>query len=101
MTMESLSTRELYARNTENQITLIKREGREASELFRNLIADLTPYASESMEEALQWILSCLQGDTVQREAEDLSEEQLKYASIVVSAISDCVTMMHYDKATT
>lgn len=98
--MESLSTRELYARNTENQITLIKREGPEAVELFRSLVSDLTPYATPTMEEALNWVLSCLQSDSVQREAENLSEEQLKYASIVVSAISDCVTMMHYDKAT-
>lgn len=94
--------RELYARNTENQITWIKGKGEDVVDC---VVGQLT-YLSEKVrtpekEEVFQWLLSCFQGDTEQREAEKLSEEQLLLASIVVSAVSDCATIDDYDKSTT
>lgn len=99
--MESLSMRELYARNTENQITLIKSKGDDVLALAINQLEGLADYyKSKETKEMINWVLSCFQGDTEQREAEKLSEEQLLLASIVVSAVSDCATIDCYDQAT-
>jgi hypothetical protein len=102
--MESLSMRELYARNTENQITSIKSKGNDCV----SLVVGQLEYLRENrrnpnpdIDEVFDWVLSCFQGDTVQTEAEKLTEEQLLFASIVVSAVSDCATIDHYDEATT
>lgn len=92
--------KELYARNTENQITSIKEQGEDVVELVvgqLNLLAD--HYSSERTQEMIDWVLSCFQGHTEQIEAGNLSEEQLLLASILVSAVSDCATIDNYDKA--
>lgn len=86
--------RELYARNTENQIASIKDKGENVVGLVvgqLNLLADY--YRSEETRQMIGWVLSCFEGDTIQQEAEKLTEEQLLLASIVVSAVSDCATI--------
>jgi phenylacetate-coenzyme A ligase PaaK-like adenylate-forming protein len=99
--MESLSMRELYARNTENQITLIKNKGDEVIACVVSQLEQLSGYyKKQETREAIGWVLSCFEGHTEQREAEKLTEEQLLLASIVVSAVSDCATIDHYDQAT-
>ena len=93
--MQSLSMKELYARNTENQITLIKEKGDEAVSLVVSQLEFLSANClTRDKDEMFNWLLACFHGDTEQREAELLSEEQLLTASIVVSAVSDCATIV-------
>jgi len=93
--------KELYARNTENQITLIKAKGENCVALVVGQLESLADYYTKAETiEMIDWVLSCFKGHTEQLEAEKLSEEQLLLASIVVSAVSDCATIDHYDKAT-
>jgi hypothetical protein len=94
--MESLQMKELYARNTENQIALIKKKGEDIVALVvgqLNTSKRIKFNLVKSVSEVFNWLLSCFQGHTVQLEAEKLSEEQLLLASIVVSAVSDCATI--------
>jgi hypothetical protein len=100
--MESLSMKELYARNTENQITSIKNKGDDCIALVVTQLEALADsYKLQENREVMDWVLSCFKGHTKQVEAEKLTEEQLLLASIVVSAVSDCATIEHYDEATT
>ena len=93
--MESLSMRELYARNTENQITLIKEKGNDVVTMVVGQLEFLYDHVrNPEKEEVFNWILSCFETDTEQLEVATLSEEQLLLASIVVSAVSDCATMV-------
>lgn len=86
--------RELYARNTENQITWIKDKGNEVVECVVGQLEYLSERVTNpDKEEVFTWLLSCFQGDTEQSEAGKLTEEQLLLASIVVSAVSDCATI--------
>jgi hypothetical protein len=101
MMMEALSMKELYARNTENQITLIKEKGNAVLQLAVTQLETLADhYRSAETREMIDWVLSCFKGHTEQVEAEKLTESQLLLASILVSAVSDCATIDHYDETT-
>jgi hypothetical protein len=92
--MESLSMKELYARNTENQITSIKEKGEDIVTMVVGQLEYLYDHVrNPDKEMVFNWLLSCFEGDTQQTEADKLSEEQLLLASIVVSAVSDCATI--------
>ena len=92
--MDALSVKELNVRNTESLISQIKDAPTSVQLLFAEQLNLLSNHAKRSEHvEVIAWILAALEGDTEQREVDKLSEEQAQYASLLVSAVSDCANI--------
>lgn len=93
--MDFLQTKEYYTRQVETTIDELKAENciLDATISIRTL-AEASDKQDREYQEVYSWLLNALNGDTVQREVSDLTTSQTRYASYLIQAVHDCVTMV-------
>ena len=93
--MEFLQTKEFYVNLVERTIDDLKAE-RNVSDACLSIrtLSECYDKRDKDYQEVYSWLLAALEGDTEQREVSELSLEQTRYASYLIQAVHDCVTMV-------